>query len=316
MFDIVCIGIVVADVIARTVDEIPEKGKLGVVESISMHSGGCAVNTAIDLAKIGKRVAVISKTGDDGFGAFVRQTLREGNVDVSGVKTTNSTGTSASVVLVDSSGERTFIHTFGANAEFCHEDIDFEIIKNSNIVFIGGSMLMPKFDGLPCANVLKEAKALGKTTILDVAWDSYGRWMKVLNPCMEHIDYFMPSYEEAVQLSGKEKPEEMAEVFLSMGVKNVVIKLGKKGCYIKAGAGQEYYIPTFDRIKAVDATGAGDSFVAGFLTGLSEGWDLYDCGVFANAVGTFCVMAVGASSGIKSKAETLRFIEDYKKGKI
>jgi sugar/nucleoside kinase (ribokinase family) len=316
MLDIACVGIVVADVIAKPVDDMPEKGKLNTIDKISMHTGGCAVNTAVDLVKIGKKVSVLAKTGDDGFGTFLRKKLSEAGIDITGIKTTNNSGTSASVVLVDSSGERSFIHTLGANAEFEKSDIDWEVIKKSKILFIGGSMLMPKFDGEPCAEVLKKAKDMGKTTALDVAWDAEGRWMKVLRPCMEYIDYFMPSYEEAVELSGKEKPEEMADVFLSMGVKNVIIKLGKKGCYIKDNSLIEYYIPTFERIKAIDATGAGDSFVAGFLTGLSENWDIYDCGRFANAVGTFCVTAVGASSGIKSKEEILKFIDDYDLGKV
>jgi sugar/nucleoside kinase (ribokinase family) len=101
-----------------------------------------------------------------------------------------------------------------------------------------------------------------------------------------------------------------------MGPKVVVIKLGKDGCFIKTKEGEKYIIPTYDRIKPVDTTGAGDSFCAGFLTALVKGKSLVDCGKFANAVGTHCIMAKGASTGIKSEAEILKFMDDYEKGLV
>ena len=131
---------------------------------------------------------------------------------------------------------------------------------------------------------------------------------------MEYIDLFIPSIEEAIMLSGKEEPEEIADAFLAMGVKTVVIKLGKKGCFIKDSVGEKYFIPTYSKIKAVDTTGAGDSFVAGFLTGITKGMGLYESGRFANAVGTHCVMAAGASTGIKSYEEIVKFIENNEIG--
>lgn len=311
MFDVACIGIVVADVISKPVDMIPDRGRLGLVDRIEMYTGGCAVNSAVDMAKIGLSVTVIGKIGKDGFGRFISNTLKDEKVDVSGLVAGSKSSTSTSVVLSDSDGERTFLHCLGANAEFTDTDVDFKIIEKSKIVFIAGTMLMPAFDGVPCAGVLRRAKEMGKLTVLDTAWDSKGRWMEVLEPCMPYIDLFIPSYEEAVQLSGKEKPEEIADSFLSMGVKIAVIKLGKDGCFIKVQSGETYTIPTYTDIKPVDTTGAGDSFVAGFLTGMRKGWSLYDCGKFANAVGTHCVMAIGASTGIKSLDEIQSFMSRY-----
>lgn len=310
MFDVVCIGIAVADVVSRPVDIIPEQGKLGLIDKIELHTGGCAVNAAIDMAKIGLDVAIIAKVGNDGFGNYLINSLKKNHVNTTGLKTSDNVGTSASVVLNDSTGERTFLHSLGANAEFTEADIDYSLIEESKIVVIAGTLLMPKFDGEDCAKVLKKAKELGKYTVLDTAWDSKGRWMNVLEPCMKYIDLFIPSYEEAVLLSGKHEPEEIADVFLSYGVKLAVIKLGKEGCFIKSSEGEIYKLPTYSAIKPVDTTGAGDSFVAGFVTGLSKGWTLYECGRFANAVGTHCVMEVGASNGIKNLDEILKFIED------
>lgn len=308
MYDVTCVGILVADAIARTVDGLPESGKLQLIDKIELFTGGCATSAAIDMAKLGLNVAIIGKIGNDGFGKFMSTALKDEKVNVEGLRADDAIGTSASIVTVDPNGERSFLHYLGANAEFGVDDIDYNIINDSQIVFVAGTMLMPKFDGAQCADFLKKAKDMGKYTVLDTAWDSKGRWMNVLEPCMKYIDLFIPSIEEAAMLSGKEEPEEISDVFLSMGIKTAVIKLGKKGCFIKNLDGEKHLIPTYTKIKAVDTTGAGDSFVAGFLTGLTKGWNLYECGKFANAVGTHCVMAAGASTGIKSLEETLKFM--------
>ena len=314
MSDVTCVGILVADAIARTVNGLPESGKLQLIDKIELFTGGCAMSAAIDMARLGLDVSIIGKIGKDGFGRFMSAALKDEKVNIEGLRIDETTGTSASVVTVDSNGERSFLHYLGANEVFGIDDIDYTIIQKSGIVFVAGTMLMPKFDGAQCAEFLKKVKEMGKFTVLDTAWDSKGRWMNVLEPCMKYIDLFIPSIEEAAMLSGKEDVEEIADTFLAMGVKTAVIKLGKKGCFIKNLDGEKHLIPTYSKIKAVDTTGAGDSFVAGFITGLTKGWNLYECGKFANAVGTHCVMAAGASTGIKSMEETLKFMEENEIG--
>ena len=313
MYDVLCTGILVADCTAKPVAAIPEKGKLELCDRISLFTGGCATNAAIDLAKIGVRTAIAGKVGDDGFGKFLLSELKNHHVNTDSIAIDPSASTSASLVIVNQEGERSFIHSLGANAFFRESDINYKVVENSKIVFVAGTMLMPQFDGNDCSVFLKKCKSMGKITALDTAWDSKGRWMKVLAPAMPFIDYFLPSYEEAAKLSGKNDPDDIADTFLTMGPHTVVIKLGKDGCLIKNKKGERQKIPTFERIKPFDANGAGDSFCAGFLTGISKGWDLRKCGVFANAVGTHCVMASGASTGIKPEAEILKFIDDYNK---
>jgi sugar/nucleoside kinase (ribokinase family) len=316
MFDVLCVGILVADVMAKPIEKIPDKGKLELVERITMYTGGCAVNTGIDLSKIGICTAIIGKVGNDGFGRFMDEQLRLNNVNTDGLVKDDNANTSASVVISNSDGERSFIHCLGANALFTESDIDYNIVKNSKIIFVAGTMLMPSFDGEQCALFLKKCKEMGKITALDTAWDSKGRWMKALAPAMPYLDYFLPSIEEAVLLSGKTEPEDIADVFLGMGPHTIAIKLGKDGCFIKSKTGEKLSLPTFERIKPVDTTGAGDSFCAGFLTGIAKGWSLHDSGRFANAVGTHCIMQSGASTGIKSEAETIKFMNDYDNGLI
>ena len=310
MLDVICLGILVADVIAKPVKGLPGVGKLELVEQLEMYAGGCAANTGIDLAKIGIQTGIIGKIGNDGFGKFMDEELNKYGVNVDGLRREEGVRTSASMVLVNNQGERSFIHCLGANAEFCDEDVDFNVIKKAKVLFIAGALLMPRFDGEPTKRVLKKAQAEGIYTVLDTAWDSTGKWMDLIGPCLPYLDLFIPSIEEASMLSGTDNVEEMADLFLSKGVKLVVIKLGTKGCFIKSNQGKKFTIPTYTYIKAVDTTGAGDSFVAGFLTGIIKGWNLHQCGKFANAVGTHCVMSVGANSGIKGINDILKFMEE------
>lgn len=310
MKDAVCIGILVADVIAKPMTSLPEKGKLMPINSISLHSGGCALSSAVDMSIIGLDTAVVGKIGNDGFGSYLTTVLESAGVETKGLAVGDNSNTSASVVVVGDDSERSFVHCFGANGEFCYDDIDFDFVKEYKIAFFTGVNLMASFDGKPLGRAVKKARELGLITVMDTAWDASGRWMELVEDALPHLDYFIPSYDEATNIAGKEAPSEIADVFMSLGVKNVAIKLGKEGCYIKSKEGNEYTIPTFLNIKPIETTGAGDAFSSGFITGISKGWPLDKCGLFANAVGTFSVSAVGASTGIKPIEDTINFIKE------
>jgi len=310
-FDVACLGILVADVLVKPADTIPGAGLLERVERVGLYSGGCAMSASIDMAKLGLRTAILGKVGDDIFGGFLRSELQKYGVDAGGLTADETVQTSASVCLVSGGGERSFLHCVGANGSFCYDDADFGVISRSKIAFFAGTMLMDSFDGEPCARALKKAKELGKVTALDTAWDSKGRWMSVLGPCLPHIDYFLPSADEAAALSGKSDLNEMADFFFEHGVKHVAIKKGSLGCYLRESKNSPgIIVPAYKRAaRVLDTTGAGDAFCAGFLTGLVKGLDFIECGKLANAVGAHCVAADGATAGIKSYEETRQFME-------
>jgi sugar/nucleoside kinase (ribokinase family) len=111
-------------------------------------------------------------------------------------------------------------------------------------------------------------------------------------------------------VTGKHDPADVARVLMDNGVKVVALKMGVDGCYVKS-ADAEFRIPRFD-VEAIDALGAGDCFAAGFLTGIVKGWDLERTVRFANAVGASCVTALGATTGVKSLADTSKFMESAK----
>jgi len=109
------------------------------------------------------------------------------------------------------------------------------------------------------------------------------RWLELIEPCLPHIDYFLPSLEEARMIASLYAPSEVAQFLLDHGVGVVALKMGEEGCYLRS-PDEEFQMPAYD-VAAIDATGAGDAFVAGFLTGVVKGWDLKRTGHLANAVG-------------------------------
>lgn len=296
--DVLCLGMYVTDLLAKPVDKIPERGKLELFDKMELHTGGCANNTSIGLARLGISSASMGKIGNDGFGDFVLRRLNENNVDTRGIVRTPETNTSTTFVMIASDGERTFLHCIGANATISNEDINYDLIEESKILHVAGVFLMPGFDGEPTARVLKRAKEMGVRTSLDTAWDSRGQWLSLIEPCLEYIDIFLPSIEEASMISGKDQPEEIAQFFLDYGIEIVGLKMGLDGSYIRT-KDVELRVPAYP-VETIDATGAGDAFVAGFLTGMIMGWDLEETTKLANATGAACVTAIGTTAGIRS----------------
>jgi len=305
--DILCLGILVADIIGQRVKRWPEKGKLELIDRVELHSGGCAANTAIDLAKPGLKVGLAGKLGNDPLGDFLLKTYRKYDLDIRGVRRANKMGTSATLVMVDSNGERSFLHAPGANKEFSLKDIDRSLLTNCKILHIAGSFLLPKLDGQPIARIFQEAKKRKIITSLDTVWDAQGRWLKLIAPVFPYLDFFLPNLEEAKMITGQRNPEKIANKLLGLGVKTVALKMGKKGCYV---ANRKCIVtrPAY-QIKPVDTTGAGDAFAAGFLFGVIKGWPLARIVSFANAVGAMACLALGATDGVTSFRETIRFIK-------
>ncbi|MDI7276144.1 MAG: sugar kinase [Anaerolineae bacterium] len=308
-YDVLCLGIMVADVVALPVSGLPPKGTLATVERMELHTGGCAVNTGISLARLGLRTAVMGKVGQDGFGDYVIGVLKGHGIDVRGVVRDSHHNTSGTMVMVDRDGERTFIHYVGANGAVREEDVDYDLVRRARILHIAGHNLMPGFDGEVAGRVLQRARAAGVLTSLDTAWDFSGRWLQLIAPCLGHLDLFVPSIEEARQIAGREEPADVAAFFLDRGIRTVALKMGSQGCYVRTRE-EEVRLPAYP-VNAIDATGAGDAFAGGFLAGVALGWDLARTARLANAVGALCVTAVGATAGVRSLEETIAFMEQY-----
>jgi sugar/nucleoside kinase (ribokinase family) len=305
---IVCLGILVADVVGRPLRAVPSPGRLALVDEMGLHTGGCAVNVATALRRLGLPVEVIGKVGSDPLGDYLVGAMAARGIGCRGVTRDPAAGTSATMVMVDPDGERRFVHYIGANACLTLADVDQGMIAAASIFYVGGSLVLPGIDGEPTAELLRRARAGGACTILDTVWDDTGRWMQLLEPSLPYLDYFIPSLPEAQAITGLADPDEAARALLEHGPAVVAIKLGAEGCLVATREGGRVRLPGFD-VPVVDATGAGDAFAAGFITGVWHGWSLEKTSEFANAVGALCVTGVGASGGVRSLAETLEFME-------
>lgn len=309
MRPIASVGILVADVVAQPVSHYPERGVCAHVERMELHVGGCASNTGLALAKLGLPVRLVGKVGRDALGDFLLSELDRHGVDTRGVHYSATAGTSSTMVMVHPDGERSFIHYRGANTEFTTNDIDWSLISDCGVFHLAGAYLMPQIDGEPAAQVLQAAKRRGMTTCLDTTWDASGQWMRTLQPCLPYLDYITPNYGEARMLTGETDPEAIADRLLTEGVGTAVIKMDAQGCFVK-NRSIAFHMPAY-RVEVVDMLGAGDCFVAGWLAGISMGWDLHRTARLANAVGALCVSALGATTGVRSLAETLQFMEAH-----
>ncbi len=306
---VLCLGLIVGDFLVKPVERFPERGKLVLVERTELHLGGCAVNAGVVLKKLGIEVGIMGKVGNDNLGKFILHKLSEEGIDISSIKVDSSVSTSGTSVLIHKDGERSFLHSIGANSSISLKDIDIEYISKFSVLHIAGALLMPGFDGEPMANLAEEVKKKGVILTLDTAWDFYGRWFEVLNDVFPFVDYFLPSIEEARMITGEENPEDICRFLLKCGVKNVCLKMGEKGSFIM-NEKEKYYFPPL-KINVVDTTGAGDGYVAGFLAGFVRGYPFQKCGLIANLTGAKITTSMGATSGIKSWEDLIKFAEKH-----
>ena len=306
--EIVSAGLLCADIIVKPVDKLPETGTADVVERLEISCGGCALNTGIILKKLGLSVALIGKVGEDTFGDFLICQVNQFGFNSQDVKSDPGNQTTSALVMISSSGERSFMYVPGSSERLSFQDFDFDLIAQAEMLHIGGIM---KLTDLKAAEVFEKAKGLGIVTSLDTDWDASGKWLELIEDSLAYTDIFLSNMEEAKLISNEETPHEISRFFLNRGIKTLVLKMGEKGCYIRT-PNDEYTIPAY-KVKVVDTTGAGDAFVAGFLAGYRKGWDLEKCGKFANACGALCTTEIGTIHGIRDLSSTLTFMETAKK---
>ena len=303
--EIVSVGQIVADVVVHPVERLPASGTMALVKGLDLKTGGCGCNTAVLLHKLGRPVGLLGKVGRDSFGDFMVSRLAAAGLDVSTIARDGQAPTSSVIVLIAPGGERSFLYCPGGSEQLTLADICQQSLTAAKLVHVGGIMKLPRLD---VTELLRRAKAMGKTTSMDTDWDPTGRWLKLMEPHLPYTDLFLPSLEEARMISGLQQPGEIARFFLDRGPKVVAVKLGEQGCYLRTAEGQEASLPAY-RVKAVDTTGAGDAFVAGFLAGWHLGWDAIECARLGNACGALCVTKIGTTDGVVSLDECVSFMK-------
>ena len=330
--DIVVCGLIVADIIGRPVDLVrpPARGSLRLLDEIRLFSGGNVCNVGIALAKLGLRVGAISRVGDDAWKEFALAELKRYRVDCRGVRIESPrptegkpTQTSATMVCVDKGGERTLFHVLGANAKITSADLlqNLPLLRRAKILLVGYYGLLPALEpDLPkaLATLKKKTRSPQRPFGIEIALDTGGsalhrNRLTHLGRCLKSVDYFLPSYDEARALTGKNEPRAILDTFQATiknrGPKVLGIKLGERGCFLRESGMaspqgsariREHLIPAFHVKKVVDTTGAGDCFLAGFLAATLRGFSAYEAGRFGNRVGACCIEKLGATAGVQS----------------
>jgi sugar/nucleoside kinase (ribokinase family) len=300
--EVLCAGIVVADAIASPVDSVPEKGRLALVESVELHTGGCALSTASALVKLGVETALCGRVGDDLFGGVLVREAAARGLDTTWLRA-GGERTSASVVLDASDGERTFLHNPGASGALGAEEVERALAATgAGWLHIGGALVLPALDGKPLARLLRSAAERGIHTSLDPVYDATGGWER-LHACLPHLDVICPNLTEARGISGESDPEGCARWLHARGVGRVAVKLGRDGAFALDDATAER-VPSFE-VRARDETGAGDAFAGGLICGLLRGRPLHEAVRLANAVGALSTTGVGASTALPDLEEAL-----------
>lgn len=305
---ILVIGEMVTDIIVNPVPNIDFTVDCIPVNEILMRNGGDAMNIAINLTRLGNKVTFIGKVGKDIFGRFLIDVARDESLDTRYIRYSDKIPSAKVIALVKENGERSFLYYSGANAYLSLDDIDFSLLDDCDYLHIGGVFHLPSIDGEGEAVLLKEAKNKNLVTSMDVAWDQTNQWDKIIAPCYPYLDYFLPNINEAKHITHTENVKEMAVYFKNKGIKTVVIKLGKEGCYC-SGENKSFFCGIYD-VPVVDTTGSGDSFVSGFLTGLKNEKTLETCAIWGTATAAFSVQQAGATTGIPDFEQLMDFINN------
>ena len=301
--DVSVIGLYILDILGRPVEAIPPGGRAFYIDEINLAVAGTGGGTAVACGILGLRTQAVTAIGDDASGEFLLANMRRHGVDIGQVRRLNGVATSATMLPVRPNGERPAWHVPGAAALFTLAPEEVDAALDATFVHVGGTGLLRSFDGEPTRRVLARAKELGRTTTFDLI-QATGETLALVEPLLPHIDYFLPSIEEAVEMAGRSDPDEVARFFLDRGVKVCALTMGGEGSLIVAADGGRVRMPAFD-VAVSDTSGCGDSYTAGFIAGLHRGWDLEECARFATATSGLVATGLGSNANLKSFDATL-----------
>ena len=300
MYDITIIGGAVVDILAAPVDEkIFSVGSLP-MDTIKMSFGGDALNEAVILGRLGKKVQLITKVGSDEAGKRVVSFLRDNRISLEGVAIQKDLATGINLVLVDGKGERHFLtNPQGSLRKLALEDVECHIGHAARIVCLASMFVSPMLGISQMRQLFSKIKERERILAVDMTKAKNKETLKDIQELLPYIDYIFPNEEEIYLLTGEKDACKNALHLVEGGVKTAVVKCGDRGCVVADQTGVRV-IPAVKANRCVATTGAGDSFAAGFLWGISEGLSTEACARFACAATSCAVEQYGATEGIHS----------------
>lgn len=335
-YGIAIAGNMLTDVV-KLIDKYPSINMLANVKSITRAVGGAVPNTAIDLAVIDKslKVSALGLVGNDEGGIYVTDEMRRHGIDVTrvGVSETAITGFS-DVMSVIGSGERTFFHHKGTNAEFSPKHIDLDTL-NARMLHIGYILLLDEFDraddeyGTVMARFLKGVSERGIKTSFDVVSDSENRFAEKVTPALKYTDNAFMNEIEACGISGLaprdadgklivKNIKETMKIILAGGVRERVIVHCPEAGFILNASGEFTACPSLKLPTGYvkGTVGAGDAFCAGCLYGIYHGWSDTEILEFASGAAAANLSREDSVKGMKSKDEIFSLMAGLERQKI
>ncbi len=278
-----------------TVERYAQPGEtLHVEEAQKAFGGGKGANQAIATARMQADTTFITKIGTDGVADFILEAFKAAHIDTSYIIKTTEAKTGQAFITVNAEGQNTIYVYGGANMTMTPEDVINAKDAIINADFIVAQLEVP----IPAIiSAFEIAKAHGVTTVLNPAP------AKALpNELLSLIDIIVPNETEAELLSGikvtnEQSMKDNANYFLSLGIKTVLITLGKQGTYF-ATKNQSQHIEAY-KVNAIDTTAAGDTFIGAFVSRLNKSQDnLADAIDFGNKASSLTVQKHGAQASI------------------
>ncbi len=326
-------GNIILDLVKR-IDVYPQKGMLANICGVSRSAGGCVCNTAIDLKRLDTslNVSAYGRIGKDEYGEFVLEFMRREGIDVSAVVKDARFSTSfTDVMTVQSTGERTFFQSRGANAEFLPQDVNAEAL-DCELFHLGYLLLLDGMDGADeeygtrAARLLHDVQSRGIRTGIDLVSEQSDRFASVVVPALRYCDYVVINEIEGgrlAALSPRDKNgapdlkilEHICRRIKSFGVKKeVVLHCPELSCGIdKSGA--FFILPSLQLPEGyiVGSVGAGDAFCAGMIYSFLKNMTLEEGMRLASCMAAKNLSVSDSVSGAKPLEETLKIEKTFKR---
>jgi ribokinase len=289
---IVVVGSINMDLVVRA-PRHPKPGETILGTSFDTFPGGKGANQAVAAARLGGRVKMVGRVGNDSFGDSLLATLQKDGVDTSHIFRTDNTSSGVALITVSENGQNNIVVVPGANGRLTPEDINA-----AESIFSGAEVVMLQLE-IPLETVTEAVKTARK----------YGAQV-VLNPApaqslseelLAEINYLIPNENELFLLSGNQNVSQASSALKALGLGCLIVTLGSEGVLVMDGTESQTIPP--HTVKVVDTTAAGDAFVGAFAVALTEGRSTREAAEWGNAAGALAVTAAGAQPSLPTRAQ-------------
>ena len=301
---VVVVGSINLDLVAAA-RTIPLAGETVMGNAFHTFPGGKGANQAVAAAKLGAPVTMIGRLGNDAFGTQLRTSLHEAGVDTSAVEVVETSSGTALITTAED-GQNAIVVVAGANALLSPRELEkhVDVIRDAGIIL---TQLEVPLETVEYLGTLARRENI--PLMLDPA--PARALPAALLAC---VDWLTPNETETRTLLGGAANdlaagdlEDAAQRLLKRGARNVLLKLGERGCYVALASGERVHVPAH-RVKAVDTTAAGDAFNGAFATALLEGKDAISGVQWASTVAAISVTRAGAQPSMPTRGEVEAFL--------